>query len=297
MARVVERMQPLVNPVGTPLTFSGRFFSSLLRRLRIFQISRDNYTHTGIFARPALSAPDPPTPTHITMNGQPDRAIEAQGIGKRFGIRWVLRGVTLDVARGEAVALLGPNGSGKSTILRILGTLLRPNAGTAILNGLDVTRDASRVREQIGYLAHTPGLYEDLTARENLQFAANMLGLPGNLADSSLERVGLASSANNRVRGFSAGMQRRLALARLILRSPRILLLDEPYSNLDEEGVELMNSVIRDVMKSGGAALLALHELAPARGMIDRTLRLVDGRIAGTPSEHVSRDTAVFASL
>ena len=231
------------------------------------------------------------------MNAQPDRAIEAQGLGKRFGIRWVLRGVTLDVARGEAAALLGPNGSGKSTILRILGTLLRPNAGTATMNGLDVATDASRVREQVGYLAHTPGLYEDLTARENLQFAASMLGLPSSLAASCLERVGLASVANNRVRGFSAGMQRRLALARLIMRSPRILLLDEPYSNLDEEGVELMNSVIRDVMQSGGAALLALHELAPARGMIDRTLRLVEGRIAGTRIERSGHDNPVLASV
>src|SRR5665647_1044365 len=149
-------------------------------------------------------------------NGQPDRAIEAQGLGKRFGIRWVLRGVTLDVARGEAAALLGPNGSGKSTILRIIGTLLRPNAGMATVNGLDIVHDATNVRGQIGYLAHTPGLYEDLTARENLQFAANMLGLPRSLAESSLERVGLASVATTRVRGFSAGMQRRLALARLI---------------------------------------------------------------------------------
>jgi heme exporter protein A len=165
------------------------------------------------------------------------------------------------------------------------------------MNGLDVGTDASRVREQVGYLAHTPGLYEDLTARENLQFAASMLGLPSSLADSCLERVGLASVANNRVRGFSAGMQRRLALARLIMRSPRILLLDEPYSNLDEEGVELMNSVIREVMQSGGAALLALHELAPARGMIDRTLRLVEGRIAGTRIERSGQDNPVLASV
>jgi heme exporter protein A len=231
------------------------------------------------------------------MNAQPVRAIEARGIGKRFGIRWVLRGVTLDVARGEAVALLGPNGSGKSTILRILGTLLRPNAGSASLNGLDITSDAGSVREHIGYLAHTPGLYEDLTARENLQFAANMLGLPHTLADGSLERVGLASVASSRVRGFSAGMQRRLGLARLIMRSPRILLLDEPYSNLDEEGVELMNSVIRDVMEKGGAALLALHELAPAKGMIDRTLRLVEGRIAGTVTERAGEDNTLLASV
>jgi heme ABC exporter ATP-binding subunit CcmA len=230
-------------------------------------------------------------------NGQPDRTIEAQGLGKRFGIRWVLRGVTLDVARGEAAALIGPNGSGKSTILRIIGTLLRPNAGMATVNGLDIVHDASNVREQIGYLAHTPGLYEDLTARENLQFAANMLGLPRSLADSGLERVGLASVATNRVRGFSAGMQRRLALARLIMRSPKVLLLDEPYSNLDEEGVELMNSVIRDIIQSGGAALLALHELAPAKGMIDRTFRLVEGRIAGTHSDRAGEDNAVLASV
>jgi heme exporter protein A len=231
------------------------------------------------------------------MNSRPDRVIEAQGLGKRFGIRWVLRGVTLDVARGEAAALIGPNGSGKSTILRILGTLLRPNAGTASVNGFDIVSDASSVRGQIGYLAHTPGLYEDLTARENLQFAANMLGLPGSLAESSLERVGLALVANNRVRGFSAGMQRRLALARLIMRTPKILLLDEPYSNLDEEGVELMNSVIRDIIGSGGAALLALHELAPAKGMIDRTLRLVEGRIAVTGNELAGQDSAMLASV
>jgi heme exporter protein A len=213
------------------------------------------------------------------QNGQSEPAIDANGLGKRFGIRWVLRGVTLGVERGEAVGLLGPNGSGKSTVLRILGTLLRPNAGSATVNGLDIVRDSSGVRAQVGYLAHTPGLYEDLTARENLQFAADMLGLSKNAVDSSLDRVGLAPMANNRVRGFSAGMQRRLALARLIMREPRVLLLDEPYSNLDEEGVELMNSVITDVLQANGAALLALHELAPARAILDRTVKLVDGRV------------------
>lgn len=216
------------------------------------------------------------------FNGQSDRAINVIGIGKRFGARWVLRGVSLEVQRGEAVALLGPNGSGKSTVLRILGTLLNPNAGSGSINGLDIVRDASAVRGQVGYLAHTPGLYDDLTARENLRFAADMLGLQYMEADSSLERVGLAHVAGDRVRGFSAGMQRRLALARLILRNPQVLLLDEPYSNLDTDGVELMNSVIADTVRSGGAALVALHELAPAKTMLDRTLTLVEGRIEGT---------------
>ena len=198
----------------------------------------------------------------------------------------MLRGVSLEVRNGEAVGLLGPNGSGKSTVLRILGTLLNPSAGSGSINGLDIVRDASGVRGQVGYMAHTPGLYDDLTARENLRFAADMLGLPYAAVDTSLERVGLASVAGDRVRGFSAGMQRRLSLARLILRNPRVLLLDEPYSNFDTEGVELMNSVIAGTLESGGAALVALHELAPAKAVLDRTLTLVEGRIAVTQTEH-----------
>ena len=227
------------------------------------------------------------------VNGQPDRAISASGLGKRFGIRWVLRGVSLEVQRGEAVGLMGSNGSGKSTLLRVLGTLLTPNAGTGTVNGLDLVREASSVRGEVGYLAHTPGLYDDLTARENLVFAADMLGLPRTAVDDSLERVGLSYAAGDRVRGFSAGMQRRLALARLVLRNPRVLFLDEPYSNLDAEGVVLMNSVINGIVRAGGAALVALHELAPAKSMLDRTLTLVDGRIEAVPPARGMRDHAV----
>lgn len=213
------------------------------------------------------------------MAVQPDRSIEVRGLGKRFGSRWVLRGVSLDVNRGEAVGLMGPNGSGKSTVLRVVATLLRATAGTASVNGLEVNRDASSVRGQVGYLAHTPGLYDDLTARENLWFAADMLGSPRSSVDGLLERVGLTHVADDRVRGFSAGMQRRLVMARLILRSPKVLLLDEPYSNLDAAGVELMNAMIAGVVQAGGAALVALHELAPAKGVLTRNLTLVEGRI------------------
>jgi heme exporter protein A len=216
-------------------------------------------------------------------NGPPDQAIDVRGLGKRFGGRWVLRGVTFAVGRGEAVGLLGANGSGKSTILRVLSTLLRANAGSAAIDGLDVADQAAAVRGRIGYLAHDAGLYDDLTARENLLFAADMLGVAHAGVDDQLERVGLGSVAGERVRGFSAGMQRRLALARLLLRSPRVLLLDEPYSNLDAPGVALMNAFVRDVLDAGGAALLALHELAPARAVLRRTETLADGRIAPLP--------------
>jgi len=231
--------------------------------------------------------------SHLTS----DSAIEAHGLGKRFGIRWVLRGVTLTVPKGEAVALLGPNGSGKSTVLRILGTLLRPNAGSATINANDVVRDAATVRSHVGYLAHTPGLYDDLTAKENLEFAADMLGLPLSSVDEILDRVGLTGISATRVRGFSAGMQRRLAIARLIMRRPRVLLLDEPYSNLDEEGVELMNTVIREVVSSGGAALLALHELAPARNILDRTVTLLDGRVPSSEIEEALPENPVLSPI
>ena len=231
------------------------------------------------------------------MTSNADTAIRADRLGKRFGIRWVLRGVTFDLARGEVAAILGPNGSGKSTVLRVLATLLKPNAGTAIVDGFDVTIDASKVRGIVGYLAHVPGLYDDLTARENLVFAADMLGLSRDTVDISLERVGLGEMGSARVRGFSAGMQRRLGIARLIMRRPHILVLDEPYSNLDADGIELMNSVISEVIESGGAALLALHELAPARGILDRTLTLSAGRIAtgdGRRSEREAQSVGSF---
>jgi heme ABC exporter ATP-binding subunit CcmA len=225
-------------------------------------------------------------------------AITAEKIGRRFGIRWVLRGTTFDVQRGEVAALLGPNGSGKSTILRVLATLLKPNAGSAVVNGFDVVTQGELVRAEVGYLAHVPGLYDDLTARENLRFAADMLGISHRTIDESLDRVGLAGMRDARARGFSAGMQRRLGLARLIMRKPRILLLDEPYSNLDTQGIELMNSIIAEVISAGGAALLALHELAPARDVLDRTLTLVDGRIESSLDFGAGREApARMASL
>ena len=158
----------------------------------------------------------------------PEFAIEADAVARRFGARWVLRGVSLRLAPGEVVGLLGANGSGKSTLLRMLATLLRPNAGAARVYGHDVVKEADDVRRHVGFLAHTPGLYDDLSAHENLVFAAAMLGIAPAAIEGILQRVGLAAVGRERVRGFSAGMQRRLAIARLLLARPRVLLLDEP---------------------------------------------------------------------
>lgn len=205
--------------------------------------------------------------------------IDVRTLGKRFGMRWVLRGVSLAAGHGEVVGLLGPNGSGKSTILRVVATVLKPDAGVVTVDGFDVVRDASEIRRHIGYLGHLTGLYDDLTARENLDFAARMLGVfPGRVMET-LEQVDLTAAADDRVRGFSAGMQRRLSLGRLILRAPNVLLLDEPYTNLDTFGVALVNSLIGSVVARGGAVIMAMHELAPARDILDRTVSLANGRV------------------
>jgi heme exporter protein A len=222
-------------------------------------------------------------------------AIDAQGIARRFGARWVLRGVTLQVKPGEVVGLLGANGSGKSTLLRILATLLSASAGEAKVGGADIKQDPDGVRNQIGYLAHAAGLYDDLSARENLAFAAEMHGLRSPNLDAALARVGLSHVADERVRGFSAGMQRRLALARLVLGTPRVLLLDEPYSNLDTAGIALMNALIGESVRGGGAALVVLHELAPAVGILDRTIGIRDGRVATEASVEASLVAAAAA--
>jgi heme exporter protein A len=207
-----------------------------------------------------------------------DFAIDASGVARRFGARWVLRGVTLQVRPGETVGLLGANGCGKSTLLRIFGTLLKPSAGSAAVYGHDVVRAADAVRARIGFLAHEPGLYDDLTARENLLFAAHMLGIGTADIDTVLARVELSYAADERVRGFSAGMERRLSVARLLLSRPRLLLLDEPYSNLDAAGIAMMSGIISDAVRGGGAALVVLHELAPAASILSRTVTIRDGR-------------------
>lgn len=222
-------------------------------------------------------------------------ALETEGLARKFGAHWVLRGVSLQVRPGEVVGLLGANGSGKTTMLRVLATLLKPSAGAARVYGHDVVREPDAVRGNIGFLAHGTGLYEDLTARENLEFATNMLGIGTTGIDAALDQVGLTRVTHNRVRGFSAGMQRRLALARLILAKPKVLLFDEPYSNLDSAGIALMNEVIAESARNGGAALVVLHELAPAAGLFNRTVTLQGGRFGESMLSASNAELAVTA--
>lgn len=210
-----------------------------------------------------------------------DAALELRGIARRFGRRWVLRGIDLEAAGGEAIGLTGRNGSGKTTLLRICATLLRPSRGEGRVFGVSLGSEAAAIRERIGILAHDAGLYGNLTAAENLAFSLRMAGSAVNrtAVAAALDDVGLAREAGARVRGFSAGMKRRLALARLLLRPPDLLLLDEPYASFDVDGIDRVNAFANEVKEGGGVVLIATHDLRRALPVIDRHVSISHGRI------------------
>jgi heme exporter protein A len=208
-------------------------------------------------------------------------AVDLQNIARRFARRWVLRGASLQVQPGEILAMLGRNGSGKTTLLRVVSTSLRPTRGDGFVYGNHLVKDADDVRENVGVLGHYAGLYDDLTASENLRFATRMSGmkLSREEIEHALNRVSLGDEINERVRGFSAGMRRRLALARLILRPAKLMLLDEPYAAFDQSGIDFVNQFVRDTAARGGAAIIVTHDPARVREVTNRMVRIVDGKI------------------
>ena len=208
--------------------------------------------------------------------------IAATGLGKTFGATLVLEDVTLDVPAGQCLAVLGPNGAGKTTLLRILATLARPSAGTLRIDGVDAVREPDAVRARIGMVAHGSHVYEDLTALENLRFWAAMGGLDASLARlrERLQAVELDTVADERARTFSAGMKRRLGLARVTLGQPRLLLLDEPFNGLDRRGQKWLGEFLLAFRTGGGTIVLATHGFASALAVADRAAILVGGRIA-----------------
>jgi heme exporter protein A len=209
-------------------------------------------------------------------------AVDLTGVAQRLGHRWALRGVTLRVATGEVLAVVGPNGSGKTTLLRVIATSLTPTRGSGRVFGRDLVDEADAVRECTGMLGHATGLYDDLSAAENLRFAQRMYGEPTSAAaiDAALEAVDMRTHASERVRGLSSGMRRRIALARLMLRRPRLLLLDEPYNTFDAAGVAVVDALIRETARAGGAVLVVTHDLPRTAGTgFDRVLALNAGRV------------------
>src|SRR5215469_4093698 len=210
--------------------------------------------------------------------------IETRGLRKAFGDHVVLDGIDLDVAPGTIYALLGPNGAGKTTIVRILTTLLKPDDGTARVDGFDVLSQPARVREAISLTGQFAAVDEILTGRENLIMIAKLRRVKsaGKVADELLQRFGLADTAGRRVSTYSGGMRRRLDLAMSLTGNPRIIFLDEPTTGLDPEGRIEVWQVIQNLADSGTTVFLTTQYLDEAERLADRIAILHEGTIIVT---------------
>ena len=208
-------------------------------------------------------------------------ALELHGIAKLYGRTPALRAVSLRLEPASTLALLGPNGSGKTTLLKILAGAVRPTLGSGEIFGRNILTERPALRSGVGLLAAECYLYDGLTALENLRFVLTMAGRRhhGPDLEAALAEVGLAGHARERVETFSSGMKRRLALARLILLSPRLLLLDEPYVSLDAEAAELVDELVRRQARAGGATVLATHDVDRALSLADQVALLEQGTL------------------
>jgi heme exporter protein A len=203
------------------------------------------------------------------MDATTEPAVAVSGLGRAYGDRVVLRDVAFNLPAGQTLAVFGPNGAGKTTLLRILATLLRPHAGTATVLGAALPREGYKVRGRLGLLAHEPLLYRDLTARENLRYHARLHGVGFERVEALLDAVGLRLRGDEPVRNLSRGMTQRVAVCRTVLHEPELLLLDEPYANLDPAAVTHVAPLL-----GGGTRVLISHDVEAGLAEADRVLGL-----------------------
>src|SRR6266540_5797798 len=208
-------------------------------------------------------------------------AIHVQGLEKSYKELHVLRGVDFDVARGSIFALLGSNGAGKTTVIRILSTLLKADAGTAIVNGFDVATQAADVRASFSLTGQFAAVDEILTGRENLVLVARLRHLkdPGRIADELLERFALTGAAARRVSTYSGGMRRRLDIGMSLIGIPPVIFLDEPTTGLDPQGRIEVWQAVKKLAEQGTTVLLTTQHLEEAEQLADRIAILHEGRI------------------
>jgi heme exporter protein A len=210
--------------------------------------------------------------------------IEVKKLVKRFGLKTVLRGVDFHVEPGEFVALLGPNGAGKTTFLRILSSLSRPSLGLVSVAGFALPAQSAAVRQRLGVVSHQPLLYGDLTADENLRFYGSMYNIPklNQRINEVLEMIGLTVRRHDLVRTFSRGMQQRLTIGRAVLHDPDVMLFDEPYTGLDQDACEMLDTVLKEVAARGRTVVMTSHDLARAEDLATRFDILSRGVIAAS---------------
>jgi heme exporter protein A len=207
--------------------------------------------------------------------------LELRDVSKQFGDYRALDRVSLRLAPGDAVLLYGPNGAGKTTLLRILSTLARPSEGTVLYDGADVHVDPARAKSATGFVSHTTFLYGELTARENLEFAAKLFGLAdlrGRVA-AMLELFRLGERAHTPVRELSRGYQQRVSLARAFLHDPRFLLLDEPFTGLDAASTASLEELLRGLHEQGKGLIFSTHDFEQGKAIARRLVKLEGGRV------------------
>jgi len=207
--------------------------------------------------------------------------LTVEGLGKSFGHNHALRGVNLRLKRGEFLTILGPNGAGKTTLIRILATLTKPSRGKMRLGSWDLRQGGVALRREIGFLSHQTLLYDDLTAFENLHFYGRMYDVPNleKRIQEVIRRVGLERRLHDPVRTFSRGMQQRLAIARAFLHEPSLMLLDEPYTGLDQSAVEMLRGILQELAGGQKSVIMATHNLEQGLENCHRLAILVRGEI------------------
>ncbi|MCB8991680.1 MAG: heme ABC exporter ATP-binding protein CcmA [Ardenticatenaceae bacterium] len=208
--------------------------------------------------------------------------IEIKGLVKNYGLNPVLRGVDLHVRQGEFVTLVGANGAGKSTLMRIVATLLTKTGGSVTIGGWPLPEHAAKVRRHIGLVSHQSLLYGDLTAAENLSFFARLYKLDNREERvlNALKTVGLLARQRDPVSTFSRGMVQRLTIARATLHEPDVLLLDEPYTGLDQDAARLLDGLLTREAGNGRTIFMITHDLVHGLNLCDRVLILNRGKIA-----------------
>ena len=207
--------------------------------------------------------------------------VAVQEVSRHFGRRRALSRVSFEIRRGEILGLLGPNGAGKSTLLSLLATLLKPTTGRIVYGDDDAAALGDALRGRIGVLGHDLYLYPELTARENLAFFAGLYhcGDPQGEAAAALARAGLGDRAHDAVSGFSRGMRQRVALERALIHGPRLVLLDEPFTGLDDASTAALVGRLRGLRNDGAIVVLATHDLDLVDGLLDRAIFLREGRM------------------
>ncbi len=207
--------------------------------------------------------------------------IHVEGLVKSFGHTYALRSVDLEVAQGEFLTIIGPNGAGKTTFLRILATLLKPTSGLVRVNDLDLSPNDTEFRRQIGFVSHQPLIYSNLTVEENLRFYSRIYDVlsPEERVDALLELVGLDERRHSLAGTLSRGMQQRLSVARGIIHEPSILLLDEPYTGLDQQATRMLHGLLQAVRPNARTVIMTTHNLEQGLELCDKLVMLSRGRI------------------